>query len=83
MKDVLQLAAVIVMASRAKKKNVRLQKFKNNKKIRMKSYSDILLLKLMMRSESLYEKTRSVENISSEYTYFLSWIEEESGVFDT
>ena len=38
----------------------------------MKSYSDILLLKLMMRSESLYEKTRSVENISSEYTYFLS-----------
>ena len=30
MKDVLQLAAVIVMASRAKKKNVRLQKFKKN-----------------------------------------------------
>ena len=28
----------------------------------------ISLLKLMMKTESLYEKTRSVVNISSEYT---------------
>ena len=31
MKDVLQLAALIVMASSAKKRNIWLQKFKNNK----------------------------------------------------
>ena len=30
MKDVLQLTAAIVMASSAKKKKIRLQKFKNN-----------------------------------------------------
>ena len=30
MKDILQLAAAIVMASSTKKKNIRLQKFKNN-----------------------------------------------------
>ena len=45
MKDVLQLKAVIVMASSAKKKKIRLQKFKNN--------------------------------VSSEYTYSFSMIEEE------
>ena len=43
----------------------------------------ISLFKLMMRPESLYEKTRSVANISSEYTHHFSWIKEESWVFDT
>ena len=37
----------------------------------------------MMRAKPLYEKTRSVANISSECTYCFSSIEEESGVFDT
>ena len=38
----------------------------------------ISLFKLMMRPESLYEKTRSVANISSEHTHYFSWIKEES-----
>ena len=43
----------------------------------------ISLFKLMKRRESLYEKTRSVANISSGYTHYFSWIKEESWVFDT
>ena len=42
----------------------------------MQSYTDNFAVKLMMRPKSLYDKTRSVANISSEHTYSFSWIEE-------
>ena len=46
--------------------------FQYQEKVEKHSEGDLLvqisLLKLMMKTESLYEKTRSVVNISSEYT---------------
>jgi len=57
--------SAIVMASRAKKK---IHDSKSLKTFRRWSFSDDFTLKLMMRPKSLYEKTRSVANISSEYT---------------
>ena len=53
------------MTSSDNQKNITLQKFKT---IRMKSFSDNFTVKLTMRPESLYQKTRSVANISSKYT---------------
>ena len=66
MKDVLQLTGVIVMASSDKKK---VYDSKSVKTIRMKSFSGNSTVKLMMRPKPLYQKTRSVANISSEYTF--------------
>ena len=66
MKDVLQLAAAIVMASSAEKKNGS----KSLKTIiRMKSFSDNFTVET--DDEAQIKKTRSVANISSENTYFL------------
>ena len=41
----------------------------------------ISLLKLMMRPKSLYEKMICSKHFNQ--VHFFSWIEEESGVFDT
>ena len=63
MKDVLQLTTEIVVASSTKKKLKKVEKHSEDGLL-----VQISLLKLMMKPESLNEKTRSVVNISSEYT---------------
>ena len=44
----------------------------------MQFLSDNFIVKLMLKPKSLYEKTRSVVKVSSEYTYSFNRIEEES-----
>ena len=63
MKDVLQLTTEIVVASSTKKKLKKVERHSEDGLL-----VQISLLKLMMKPESLNEKTRSVVNISSEYT---------------
>jgi len=60
MKDVLQLATAIVMASNAKKKKY---DSKSKKHLEGGLLVTISLSKLMTRLKSLYENTRSVANI--------------------
>ena len=65
-KDVLELAGAIVMVSSDQKKIYDSKSLKTI--IRMKSFSDNFIVKLMMRPKSLYQKTRSVVKISSKCT---------------
>ena len=79
-KGVLQLTGTIVMASSDKKK---IYDSKSLTTITIKSFSDNFTVKLMMRPESLYQKTISVCSEHFKWVNFFSSVEEESGVFDT